>query len=159
MLALAGQEDATPAEIESYDVLNLAQVGSDGQRDLALGGSSVASWKGAGPDKVLFSAFNREWRLGVAANPAACEWERLGTQENMAAEHPDIVERLRAAAMDEIAHRGLDPALLAWLKAEGRSEFPDRYRVTDAHPLPPGWRNAYWLNMHETFNLSSKGIK
>jgi hypothetical protein len=79
--------------------------------------------------------------------------EKLGTQENVAAEHPNVVERLHAAAIDEIARRGLDPALLAWLRAAGKTESPDTYRVTDANPLPPGWRNAYWLNMYETFNL------
>ena len=158
VMALAGQEDATPTEIESYDVLKLAQEGGDGRRELALGGSSVASWNRVGdpatPDKVLFAAFDRDWRLGVAAHPAACELERLGSQENVAAEHPDVVERLRIAAIAEIARRGLDPALLAWLKAEGRKKFPDTYRVTDANPLPPGGRNGYWLNMHETFSLS-----
>jgi hypothetical protein len=81
--------------------------------------------------------------------------ERLGGQENVAAAHPEIVEPLRAAALREIAHRGLDPALLAWLKAEGKTEFPSEYRVTDANPLPKGWRNAYWLNMHESLGLSS----
>ena len=59
-----------------------------------------------------------------------------------------------AAAIDEIARRGLDPALLVWLRAAGKTEFPDTYRVTDANPLPPGWRNGYWLNMYETFNPS-----
>jgi hypothetical protein len=72
----------------------------------------------------------------------------------VAREHPEVVERMRAAATSEIARRGLDPALLAWLRAEGRTAFPDTYRVTDANPLPPGWRNGYWLNMHETFSLS-----
>lgn len=157
VMALAGHKDATPSGIESYDVLELAQAGSDGPRSLALGGSTVASWPKAGPDTVLFSAFDREWRLGIAANPAACELERLGTQENVAAKHPNVVERLRMAAIDEIAHRGLDPALLAWLKTEGQSEFPDQYRVTDANPPPSGWRNAYWLNMHEMFDLSRRG--
>jgi hypothetical protein len=158
VMALAGQKDATPPEIESYDVLKLAQAGDDGQRDLALGGSTVASWNRANspatPDKVLFSAFDGEWRLGIAANPEACELEKLGTQENVAAEHPGVIERLHAAAIDEIARRGLDPALLVWLRAAGKTEFPDTYRVTDANPLPPGWRNGYWLNMYETFNPS-----
>jgi arylsulfatase A-like enzyme len=157
VMTLAGQEDAIPAQLESYDVLMPAQGGDGGQRELALSGSSVATWKQAGSpadaDRVLFSAFDQEWRLGVSANPAACQLERLGTQGNVAAHHADVVERLRTAAIDEIARRGLDPALLAWLKAEGRPEFPDQYRVTDANPLPPGWRNAYWLNMHETFSL------
>ncbi len=154
VMTLAGHEDATPAEIESYDVLKLAQKGKDGRRDLALAGSSVASWERAEPDKVLFSVFDQEWRLGVAANPSACELERLGTQENVAGGHPDVVERMRAAAINEIARRGLDPVLLAWLQKEGRTEFPSTYRVTDANPLPPGWRNGYWLNMYETFSLS-----
>jgi arylsulfatase A-like enzyme len=156
VMALAGHEDATPVEIESYDVLKLARQGGGGGRDLALGGSSVGSWDregdAAGRDEVLFSAFDGEWRLGVAANPAACELERLGTPGDVAAEHPVQVEQLRAAAIDEIARRGLDPALVTWLRAEGEIDFPQAYRVTDANPLPPGWRNAYWLNMHETFN-------
>ena len=155
LLPIAGLGSAVPDDIESYDVLDLARQGSSGRRKLALGGSAVGSWHGAGPDKVLFSAFDREWRLGVAADPGACELERLGTQENVAADHPQVVERLYAAALAEIAHRGLDPALLAWLKSQGKIEFPTDYRVTDANPLPKGWRNGYWLNMYESLGLSS----
>jgi hypothetical protein len=155
LLPIAGLRSAVPDDIESFDVLSLAQRGSSGARELALGGSAVGAWQRIGPDKPLFSAFDREWRLGVAANPDACELERLGTQENVAADHPRVVERLYAAALDEIARRGLDPALLAWLNAEGKTDFPTGYRETDAQPLPPGWRNGYWLNMHESLGLSS----
>ena len=155
LLSVAGLGSVMPDGIESYNVLDLAQRRSSGPRELALAGSTVGSWRGAGPDKVLFSAFDREWRLGVAADPSACELERLGTQENAAADHPQVVERLYAAALDEIAHRGLDPALLAWLKSRGTTEFPAEYRATDANPLPKGWRNGYWLNMYESLGLSS----
>lgn len=155
LLPLAGLASAVPADIESYDVLALACQGSEGQRRLALGSSSVNTWHGASPDQVLFSAYDREWRLGVAADPGACKLERLGTQENVAADHPEIVERLYAAALAEIAHRGLDPRLLAWLESQGQDEFPAEYRVTDANPLPKGWRNSYWLNMYESLGLSS----
>jgi arylsulfatase A-like enzyme len=155
VMALAGLEAAVPGDIESYNVVPAAQEGSVGDRGLALGGSAVHTWRGASPDKVLFSAFDRQWRLGVAADPGACVLERLGTQQNVADDHPTTVETLRAAAIREIARRGLDPALLAWLQSEGKTEFPDEYRVTDANPLPKGWRNTYWLNMHESIGLSS----
>jgi hypothetical protein len=104
---------------------------------------------------VLFSAYDREWRLGIAADPAACKLEQLGTQVNVAKDHPQIVQQLYAAALAEIAHRGLDPALLAWLHSQGKAAFPTEYRVTDAQPLPKGWRNGYWLNMYESLGLSS----
>ena len=155
LLPIAGLKPAVPSDIESYDLLGLARQGSRGRRQLALGSSSVNTWRGATPDRVIFSAYDRDWRLGVAAAPDACELERLGTQENVAADHPRVVERLRAAALSEIAHRGLDPALLDWLRSEGQAEFPTDYRVTDAQPLPKGWRNGYWLNMYESLGLSS----
>jgi arylsulfatase A-like enzyme len=155
LLPLAGLKSAVPNDIESHNVLDLARQGSEGRRQLALGSSSVNTWRSATPDRVLFSAYDREWRLGVAADPGACELERLGTQENVAADHPQVVERLYAAALDEIDHRGLDPALLAWLQAKGKVEFPTEFRITDANPLPKGWRNGYWLNMYESLGLSS----
>jgi arylsulfatase A-like enzyme len=155
LLSIAGLQSAVPERIESHDVLTLARKGSAGRRALALGGSAVSSWQGADPEKVLFSAYDREWRLGVAADPAACKLERLGTQENVASDHPQVVERLYAAALTEIARRGLDPALLDWLKQEGKTGFPTEYRVTDAQPLPKGWRNGYWLNMYESLGLAS----
>jgi hypothetical protein len=154
LLPIAGLQSALPDDIESHDVLALAQQGDSGRRELALGGSAVATWHGATPDKVLFSAYDRDWRLGVAAEARACELERLGTQENVAPDHPHVVARLRAAALAEIVRRGLDPALLKWLQAEGHTEFPTEYRVTDANPLPPGWRNGYWLNMYESLGLA-----
>ena len=138
VMALAGHEDATPTEIESYDVLKLAQEGSDGRRDLALGGSTVASWQDAGPDKVLFSAFDRTGGWASPPTQQRANWNAWEPRTTWPHEHPNVVERLRAAAIDEIAHRGLDPALLAWLRAEGQDRVPDDYRVTDANPLPPG---------------------
>jgi hypothetical protein len=155
LLSIAGLGSAVPDAIESYDVLAGAQAGSSGPRALALGGSAVGSWQNAAPDKVLFSAYDQEWRLGVAADPGACVLERLGTQENVAADHPQLVEQLYGAALGEITRRGLDPALANWLKSEGKADLPSDYRVTDAQPLPKGWRNGYWLNMYESLGLSS----
>ncbi|MBI3973929.1 MAG: sulfatase [Chloroflexi bacterium] len=144
VLAIAGGEP--PEGAESFDVLTLAREDGPERRRLALCGRSVDGWQQR-PDGVLFSALDKESCLGVAARPEACELRRLHADENVAAQHPDVVERLRATALEEIGRRGLDPALLEWLGSEGRLPFPTEYRSTDAHPAPPGWR-TYFQNLY-----------
>lgn len=133
-----------PSEIESYDALEIAQEGKE-PRGIALSGAVVRGWKR--PDQILFSAFTKEWRLGFAADPKYCELERLGSGENVADQHPEVVEELHRAALEEIARRGLDPVLVDWLRNRGYTEIPPEYRVTDAHPAPAGWR-VYWQNVY-----------
>jgi len=130
-----------PEGIESYDVLKIARKEAEESRSLALTGAAVGRWKTG--DQVLFSAFDKDWRLGVAADPAHCRLERLGTQEDVAAEHPDIVEDLHSRALAEIARRGLDPKLVEWLHRGGKDECPTDVRVTDVHPAPPAWRSYF----------------
>lgn len=132
-----------PDGVESYDVLKLAREGAPGPRRLALCGASVQRWQQSGADEVLFSALDEEWRLGFTADPERCELQRLGSVEDVARQHREVVARLHAAALEEIARRGLDPALIEWLRSEGRSEFPSRFRETDGHPAPKGWRHYY----------------
>jgi arylsulfatase A-like enzyme len=135
---------AVPDTLESHDVLGIVQAGAEERREIALAGGAVGFWRGA--EQVLFSAYDKEWRLGVAADPAHCQLERLGTQEDVAADHPDVVERLRAAAVEEIIRRGLDPQLAEWLRTNGQGEVPKGIRVTDAHPAPPTWRSYFGYN-------------
>ena len=47
----------------------------------------------------------------------------------------------------KIERRGLDPSLERWLRQEGEAEFPDEFRVTDAHAAPAGW-HQYWGNIY-----------
>lgn len=142
--ALAGAE--VPAGIESYDLLNVVRGETREPRSLALAGTAVGRWKDKG--QILFSAFDKEWRLGVAADPASCRLERLGTQTDVAAEHPAVVEELHARAVEEIIRRGLDPKLAEWLRRGGEGECPADIRVTDAHPAPPAWR-SYFTHIYE----------
>lgn len=144
IMGIAG--GSAPASIESADVLKLARDGDSGRREFALCGSSVNTWK-PDPKAVLFSILDREWCLGVAAQPNACELRRLHAQENVAADHPEVVEWLRTAAVAEIGRRGLDPALLAWLHSEGREPFPATFRITDTHPPAPGW-HTYFTDLY-----------
>ncbi len=139
LLRIAGGRP--PEGVVSHDLLQTAQAGQ-APRSLALCGTAVHTWKQRSAG-VLFSAFDTEWALGVAADPGRCELRRLGETVNVAADHPDTVVRLRQAAVEEIARRGLDPALVAWLGTEGREPLPRDYRVTDAHPAPPGWRTYF----------------
>jgi arylsulfatase A-like enzyme len=144
--AIAGGDSAPPPGSDSRDVLAVAQGRTAGTRRLALCGRSVDGWQQR-PDGVLFSALDGEWCLGVAARPGACELRRGHEDADVAADHPGVVERLRAAAIEEIARRGLDPALLDWLRREGHAPYPTDYQVSDAHPAPPGWR-TYFQNLY-----------
>ncbi|MFQ6041194.1 MAG: sulfatase [Candidatus Poribacteria bacterium] len=155
VMGIAGNAKSTPEGIESYDVLKLAREGSEGHRRLALAGSAVGSWGRTGDEKVIFSAFDKEWRLGFAANPEKCELQRLGALENVAKDNPDVVEKLRTAAIEEMEHRGLDPALVEWLKSNGKSEFPNNFRITDANPAPKGWQAGYWNKLYRSIGMPS----
>jgi len=153
VMALAGNGKSLPEEIESYDVLKSVHEGEAEPRKLALAGSAVGGWQRMGAEKVIFSAFDKEWRLGFAANPEKCELQRLGSLEDVAKDNPDIVEKLHAAAIEEIEHRGLDHTLVEWLKNNGESEFPDNFRITDANPAPKGWTAGYWNKLYRSIGL------
>lgn len=139
LLGLAG--GSPPEGVVSHDLRQTVRS-EGGPRSIALCGMAVNGWKQRRA-AVLFSAFDAEWALGVAADPERCELRRLGSTVDVAVGHPEIVVRLRRAAIEEIERRGLDAALVAWLQREGREPFPPAFRVTDAHPAPPGWRTYF----------------
>jgi arylsulfatase A-like enzyme len=153
VMGIAGNEALTPDSIESYNVLAQLDEGTEGKRKLALAGRSVDRWEGLGPEEVLFSVFDQEWRLGIAPDIEHCELQPVGSLDVVTSEYPEVVEQLYAAGIAEIARRGLDPALVAWLESGGTIEFPETYQATDAHPAPPGWRGSYWNNMVNRFGV------
>ena len=67
---------------------------------------------------------SREWSLEVGTKPENSRLVRLGELDDVANEHPDVVAKLHAAAVDEIERRGTDPALIAWLRSGGEDAFP-----------------------------------
>ncbi len=152
LLGIVG-EGQLPEGVESFDVLASVREGGNGPRSIAVGGRGVRTWSGKGLDEQLFSAFDQEWYLGVTADPTACRLQRLGTGEDVAADHPDVVERLRTAAIAEIARRGLDPEVVAWLQSEGQKPFPETFKATDAKPAPKGWHAGYWRNLYTSLGL------
>ncbi len=134
--------EAKPEGIHGYDILNPAREGNPGTRQLALSGGSIERWQQAGdnPNFILFTAFNQEWSLEVAAKPENSRLIRLGTLENVAEEHSGIVEKLHAEAIDEIEHRGTDAKLIAWLRSGGETEFPNNPIYWEGYPGPDGFR-------------------
>ena len=93
----------------------------------------------------------------MAADPGKCELQRLGSLDDVAKDNPDVVEKLHAAAIEEIEHRGLDPALADWLKSEGKKEFPKNFRITDASPAPKGWNAGYWNKLYRSLGMPPRG--
>jgi arylsulfatase A-like enzyme len=155
ILGIAGNSSILPEGIESYDLLELIQAENSSPRKLAVGGTGVDGWRRRGVDQPVFSAFDKDWYLGVTANPESCELQRLGTHENVAKEHPDVVKRLRTCAIEEIAYRKLDPGLVDWLSSDGQIPFPEQFRATDAKPAPKGWHAGYWTHLYNSIGLPS----
>jgi len=146
VMGLAGLK--APEGIDSHDVLKIAREGSSGPRTIALAGR-VASQHWSKPDNICFTVFDDEWCLECAVKPEQSSLTRLGSVENVAAENADVVERLRAAGVDEIARRGADPKLVEYLRREGKGEFPKGCKFSDAHPAPPGWKSYFQNIYHE----------
>ena len=98
-----------PGHIDSYDVLTGAREGRGGARSIAIAGLPP------GGRDILLTAFDGEWCLEVAVKPEHCRLVGMGEIENVATEHPELVERLREDALNEYERRGADPAIVHWL--------------------------------------------
>ncbi|MFQ6130480.1 MAG: sulfatase [Armatimonadota bacterium] len=146
VMSLAGLE--APEGIDSHDVLEIAQEGAAGPRQLALSGRGVAAGaRNRARHNVLFTVFDREWYLEHAVKPEDSRLTRYGSLEDIAADNQQAVEQLRAAGIEEIARRGADPRFVEWLRTDGEGELPEDCTYSDAHPAPPGWQ-VYFQNLY-----------
>jgi arylsulfatase A-like enzyme len=136
VMALAGGR--APRSLDSHDVLAVARDGLDPPRRIAVAGRPTSAWNQ--PDQpILFSAFDGRWCLEVAAKPQSCRLLRMGELDDVAAEHGEVVERLRREALDEVERRGADPAIMHWLRSEGEAPFPHHVRHYDGWPGRAGY--------------------
>lgn len=142
--SLAGVD--MPEDIISHDVLTAAREGGPGSREVALAGPAANAGWGETPERILFTVLDQEWYLELAAKPEHCRLTRLGSLDEVAAEHPEVVERLHAAGMAEIERRGIDSALMSWLRSQGEGEFPSEVSFWDGYPGPAGYR-SYFQNL------------
>ncbi len=134
-----------PEGLEGYDFLTPAREGKSGERELALSGGSIQRWQQASnrENVILFTAFDQEWNIEVATKPENSRLIKLGSIEYVQDEHQDVVEKLHAAAVDEIGRRGTDPALMSWLRSGGMTEFPSDSNFFDGYPGPPGYSTYF----------------
>ena len=140
VLELAGTR--TPASVDGVDILRAAGQESGIPRAIALSGVSADNWEPANGEttkKNLFTVFSDEWCLEFAARPEDCRLSRLGSIEQVENDHPDVVEDLRAIALDELARRGTDSGLLGWIQS-GTGALPDDVRFWDGWPGPAGFK-------------------
>jgi len=135
-----------PDGLGSNDVLAVARDGKQEPRAVALSGQSADAWcreDRSGP--ILFSVFDKQWGLEWAPRPEDCRLRARDALDDVAAKNEGVVERLHQAGLDEIARRGIDPALLQWLRARGESDCPKDACFFDGYPKPKGW-HSYWSN-------------
>ena len=134
--------EARPDGIEGHDILTPARNGEAGARQLALSGGSIERWENSAenPNLNLFTVFDREWSLEVGTTPENSKLVRLGELDDVANNHPDVVAKLHAAAVDEIERRGTDPVLMAWLRSGGEAAFPADAHYWNGFPGPAGYR-------------------
>jgi len=101
-------------------------------------------WRGD-PDQIVFSVFDYEWYLNVAASPDACRLYKLGSVDDVTDTNPAVAARLREAGLREAERRGTDPRLIAWLRSGGTTRFPDQCAEWFG---PSQWR-TYWDRVYE----------
>ena len=135
ILRLPGMD--VPADAAGQDLLSDPEEGDE--RRVALSGRPADEW-GRHPDQVMLTVFDREWGLHLALRSADCRLFRHGSIENVAADHPEVVRRLRGEGLQELARRGARTETVDWLKAEGAMPAPEPTGVRHA---PAGW-SVYW---------------
>lgn len=145
ILSIAGTK--TPGNLDSHDVLSLAKSGKNSPRKIAIAGSPPSD------REILFTAFDGEWSLEVAAKPELCKLVKMGELVDSAARHPNVVEKLWEAAVDEYERRGADPAVVHWLRNRGVGPFPNMFIPHKFYPLPSGYTQYFNRLYHGGFPM------
>jgi len=145
VLALAGAK--APSSLDSHDVVAVARDGLEPPRSIAVAGRPSNQWNSP-TQPICFSAFDGEWCLEIAPKPEQCRLLRMGSLEDVAEQHPDVVARLRAAGIDEVERRGADPSVIHWLRREGNAPFPPNARHYTGWPGPAGYY-AYFGRLYD----------
>ena len=127
-----------PRGVDSHDLISQALQETRGSRDVAIAGRAANGWKGQA-DEVLFSVFDREWCLEWTPEPEHSRLTHHGALANVADAHPSVVERLHSEGLEELARRGTDPRLVAWLRERGHGEFPRDAVFFEGYPGPAGF--------------------
>ena len=146
-ICAAAQVPARP-DIDSQDIVAVARDGAAGARRLALAGAAAGGWPDHDGAAGLVTMFDHDWVLELALRPEQSRLVKLGTHEDVAAEHPRVVSELHRAALAELERRGAHPELMQWLRSGGRQPFPDSGPLFADWPLPAGYK-PYFQRLYE----------
>ncbi|MFP4029548.1 MAG: sulfatase [Candidatus Brocadiia bacterium] len=139
-------DQPVPDALDSHNVLALEEAGSGGPRDVAIAGNRADGWDGDA-EKILFTVFDRNWYLEVAAKPQFCRLTALGSLEEVSDQHPDLVEEMHRKAIDELEAHGAHPQIVEWLRSHGASEWPTDIAYWNGYPGPEGY-SAYFGRLY-----------
>jgi arylsulfatase A-like enzyme len=145
VLALAGAD--APLALDSHDVLAQAMGNAEPPRAIAIAGTPPAE------RDIMFTAFDGEWCLEVAARPECCRLVRMGDTRDVASENQNVIERLHALALHEYGRRGADPAIVDWLACGGAQPFPHKFKPHRFYPSPAGYEQYFRRIYHGDFKL------
>lgn len=128
-----------PEEIDSRDVVALARDGKASPRRMALAGHPINPGFARNPNQIFCTVFGEDYYLEMAPRPQDCHLVAYGSLETVEAEHADVVAKMHAAGLDELERRGMDAALMKWLRAGAEAAFPEDCRFWDGYPGPAGY--------------------
>jgi len=156
IMSLAGLETPPTVAPSSYDLLAAVREGRE-PRQIAVAGGSADGWQTRVRGKeqspfdaqtLLFTVFDKEWFFEWSPWKDQCRLTRLGTQVDVAAENPEVVDRLYTAGLAEVAQRDIDPKLLAWLESGGEGDYPEDCVFFRGWPGPSGFRPYFQRLYH-----------
>jgi len=124
-----------PPGRDSRSMLRLARGDASERREFALCGPA-ASHRWEKPGAKLCTVFDAEWAAEIALEPEDCVLRRRGSEEVVTSGNDEVVARLHGAAIDELARRGTDERLMAWIRGGGAGEFPKDAVFWDGYPGP-----------------------
>jgi arylsulfatase A-like enzyme len=146
LVTMAGGDP--PLALDSHDVIAQADGTAPHARQIALAGSPL--WE----RELMFTAFDGEWCLEVAAKPEKCRLVRLGESEDVSSSHSRVVAELREQALDECERRKADPAIVDWMRREGTQPYPANAIPHRFFPPPPGYKPYFGRVYHGDMGVS-----
>jgi arylsulfatase A-like enzyme len=144
VMKLAGSR--APTDIESYDLLGVARGDVEPARRVALTGRDAGAWSQDGSSGI-FGVYDGTWCLEMNPKPGKSILRARDLHEDQTLGNEDVVERLRATAIDELEHRGADPEIVSWLRRDGEGKLPGWTRMHDHHPSPSGYA-PYFMRLY-----------
>jgi arylsulfatase A-like enzyme len=148
ILSIAGAKP--PENLPGFDAYSAAQNGETGTREFALSGfspnaikpSEFATWP-INMETSICTLFTKDCYFEFNPQPEKCKIWHYGSQEEKTGENQSKVDELYPVVMKELELRGTHPALMEWLRSQGKSEFPKDIKYAHGWPPPPGFACYY----------------